>query len=50
MDEIRFFGYCENCGEKITDEQEEYYVNEDGEVFCSVECVLEHYGITKAEV
>jgi len=50
MSEERIFGYCEFCGEKVTDENEEYYVNEDGEVFCSVECMMEHYGVTKVEV
>ena len=50
MDETRVFGYCECCGAKITDECAEYYVNEDGEVFCSVECALEHCGIAKVEV
>lgn len=52
MDETRVFGYCENenCGDPITDEGGEYYVNDDGEVFCCIECVLEHYGITKLEV
>lgn len=50
MDEIRVFGYCEHCGENITDEYEEYYVNDDGEVFCNVECVCEHYGLVKVEV
>ena len=50
MDEIRVFGYCECCGNEVTDEGEEYYVNDDGEVFCCVECVCEHYNITKIEV
>jgi hypothetical protein len=50
MDEIRIFGYCENCGEKVTDESQEYYVNEQGEVLCSIGCVLEHYDITKIEI
>lgn len=50
MGEIRCFGYCENCGEKITDKSDEYYVNSDGEVFCCVECALEHCGVTKVEV
>ena len=50
MDEVRVFGYCENCGDKITDEGEEYYVNDDGEVFCSIECVCEHCCVTKIEV
>ena len=50
MDEVRVFGYCECCGNKVTDDGDEYYVNADGEVFCSIECVCEHYGITKVEV
>lgn len=47
---VRLFGYCKNCDEKVTDEGEEYYVNDDGEVFCSIECVCEHYGVVKIEV
>lgn len=50
MDEVRIFGYCENCGDAVTDEDEEYYVNDDGEVFCCFECMLEYYGVTKIEV
>ena len=50
MDEVRVFGYCENCGEKVTSESDEYYINDDGEVFCCIECVCEKYGITKIEV
>lgn len=50
MDDIRVFGYCENCGEKVTDELDEYYINENGEAFCSIECVLEHYRVVKIEV
>jgi hypothetical protein len=50
MDEIRVFGYCENCGEEVTDESNEYYVTDDGMVFCGIECVCEYYNITKVEV
>lgn len=50
MDEVRVFGYCENCGEKITDKSDEYYVTDDGKVLCSVECVLEYHSITKIEI
>lgn len=52
MDETRVFGYCENCEDKITDEHEsgEYFVNDDGEVFCCMDCVCEHYNITKIEI
>lgn len=50
MDEVRVFGYCENCGEKITDKNDEYYITDDGKVFCCIECVCEKNGITKIEV
>ena len=48
--EIRYFGRCENCGDEVTDEYDEYYVNDDGEIFCSIDCVCEHYGLTIVEV
>jgi hypothetical protein len=48
--EVRVFGYCEECGNKVTDEYEEYYMGSSGEVFCCAECALEHYSVTKAEV
>lgn len=48
--DVRVFGYCTNCGEKVVDSCDEYYVSEDGEVFCCVECILEHYSIEKIEV
>lgn len=50
MDEIRMFGYCECCGNPITDEKKIYFANDEGEVFCCAECVLEHYGIIKVEI
>ena len=50
MDEVRVFGYCENCGYEVTDENDEYFVNDDGEIFCCVDCICEAYGITKIEV
>lgn len=50
MDEVRVFGACECCGNEVTDESEDYYVSDDGEIFCSVECMMEHYGVTKIEI
>lgn len=49
MDDVRVFGYCEYCGSKVTDEDETHYVDSDGRVFCSVECICEHYGLVKVE-
>lgn len=50
MNEIRVFGYCECCDNEVTDKDNEYYVSDDGKVFCSIDCVCEHYGLTKVEV
>jgi hypothetical protein len=54
MDDLRIFGVCECCGneitDEITDENRTYYVSDDGLVFCSTECVFEHYGVTIVEV
>ena len=50
MDDMRIFGICECCGNEVTDNDEEYYVSDDGHVFCSVECALAHCGVTKVEV
>lgn len=50
MDEVRVFGRCVWCDDEVTDENEEYYVNEYGEVFCCIDCLLEHYEITKVEI
>jgi hypothetical protein len=50
MDDVRNFGTCECCGNAITSEDEEYYVDSEGRVFCSVECALDAKGVTKVEV
>ena len=50
MDDKRVFGYCECCDNEVTDKDKEYYVDSEGRIFCSVECVFEAYGITKVEV
>jgi len=50
MDEIRNFGTCECCGNPITNEDKEYYVDSEGRIFCSVECICEQYGLVKVEV
>lgn len=47
---IRVLRICENCGDEITDEQEEYYVNDDGEAFCCIECLCGYYEVTKIEI
>ena len=48
--EVRIFGYCQECNNKITDEIEDYYCDEEGNLFCSHECIFEHFGLYKVEV
>ena len=54
--EVRVFGYCENCSDEVTDENNvydginEYFVNDDGEIFCCIDCVCEHYNLTRIEL
>ena len=50
MDEIRVFGYCESCTNEVNDAGGDHYVDQDGRVYCSIECVFEKYGIVKIEV
>ncbi len=46
--EIRILGYCAECGNEITDETEAY-VDQDGQYFDDIECVLEYYKVYKVE-
>ena len=50
MDDKRVFGYCECCTDEITDTSTEYFVDSEGRVYCSIECVFDKLGIVKIEV
>ena len=43
-----YTGKCTNCKQNMYDDCESYE-DEDGNIFCSVECVLTHYGIKHNE-
>lgn len=47
--EVREIARCECCGEIITDDNREVYVNGSGEYFCGLSCVLEFYDIHLSE-
>lgn len=49
MDKIRPIARCVNCGEIIFDDNKNVYLNDDGEYFCELSCVLEFYGIHLSE-
>lgn len=46
---IKKISICEECGEDIFDNNAEIYVDDDGNIFCSLECALIYYGIHKSE-
>lgn len=48
--EARVIGYCEECGNTITGNDDEAFVDVDGNYYCCTDCVLEHYGITRLEL
>lgn len=49
MDEIRPIARCENCGEIIFENNKDVYINDNGEYFCGLSCVLEFYGVHLSE-
>lgn len=49
-EEVRVFGECVECGSAITDDIETYYCDEEGNLFCSHECILEHFQLHLMEV
>ena len=38
---------CEECGELICEDNDNVYVDDEGNYFCSLECVLNYYSIRK---
>ena len=51
MDEEKtIIAYCAECNSEITDDIEEYYCDEDGNFFDSVECAMAFYHIHLLEV
>lgn len=47
-DDVKIVGYCEECGNAITNEDEAYIDNE-GLYFDTVECACEYHNIVKVE-
>lgn len=47
--EVRTLGYCAECNSEVTDESEAY-IDNDGNYFCDIECVLSFYNINKIEI
>ena len=47
--EVRIMGYCSECGNEITDDMEDIYIDDEGRYFCSSECAMVFYCIHKLE-
>jgi hypothetical protein len=48
-EEARVIGYCAECGHSIYDDNEDVYVDEDGNYFDGADCVMDFYKIHKLE-
>lgn len=49
-EEAKVIAICAECDSEIMDDIEEYYCDEDGNFFDSVECAMAHHGIHLLEV
>ena len=49
-EEVRVIGICTECNSTIIDDIEEYYCDEEGNLLCSHECLLEHFNVNVMEV
>ena len=45
QDEAQAIARCEECGELIYEDNDDAYVDDDGNHFCCLQCVLDHYSI-----
>ena len=48
-EEVRVLGYCEECGRRITD-NDDVYIDKEGHYFDSVDCIMEYYEIEKLDI
>lgn len=48
-EERRMLGICEECGSPITDDADTIFVDSDGNYFDSIDCLIEHFGVTQIE-
>lgn len=40
---------CEECGELIYEDNNDIYVDDEGNYFCSLECALDYYSIRRID-
>lgn len=49
-EEVKVISYCEECGNEIIRDDEEAFVDSEGNYYCCIDCILEHFDITKVEI
>lgn len=45
----RIIGHCFECDNDITENEQIAYVDADGNMYCCIECLLEHFEIKTIE-
>lgn len=48
-EEVMQIGVCEECRDEVFDDNNEIYIDDEGNMFCSLECALLYHGIHKSE-
>lgn len=48
--EVKILGYCAECDSEITTMDDVAFVDEEGNYYCCIDCILEHYAITRLEI
>jgi formylmethanofuran dehydrogenase subunit E len=48
-EEEKSIARCEECGELIYEDNEDAYIDENGNYFCCLQCVLDYYYIKKVD-
>lgn len=48
-DDSKAIARCEECGELIYEDNDDVYINDDGNYFCSLRCALNYYSLRKID-
>ena len=48
-EEPNAIGRCAECGQLIYDNNDDVYIDGDGQYFCGLQCALNFHGINKTE-
>lgn len=48
-DDSNAISRCEECGELIYEDNDDAYIDDDGNYFCSLRCALNYYSLRKID-